>query len=170
MSFLIHMYGLIQVGIKPGDVVIILDEQQHETFVRRGANLVMQLKLTLVEALCGCTKFVKTLDNRYLIFSILPGEVIKHGDMRTILGEGMPHYKNPFEKGDLIVQFDVTFPKSIAANKMDQLKKLLPDRVDPIIPDGADEVDLEVISERSRHSSSYYDEQQGGGPVRCQTQ
>lgn len=53
--------------------MIVLDEQQHETFVRKGHNLIMQIDLELVEALCGCTKSVATLDNRYLIFTILPG-------------------------------------------------------------------------------------------------
>ncbi|EJW72638.1 hypothetical protein WUBG_16454, partial [Wuchereria bancrofti] len=93
-----------EVGITPGDVVIILDEQPHDTFVRKGHNLVMQVDLELVEALCGCTKSIATLDAR---------EVMKHGDMRTIISEGMPHYKNPFDKGDLLIQFAVRFPKKL---------------------------------------------------------
>ncbi len=40
------------------------------------------------------------------------GEVIKHGDVKCVYGEGMPTYKNPFEKGNLIVQFVVHFPPS----------------------------------------------------------
>lgn len=32
------------------------------------------------------------------------------GSIKGIAGEGMPHYKNPFEKGNLYVKFDVTFP------------------------------------------------------------
>lgn len=63
-----------QVGMTPGDVIIILDEQPHRTFVRKGANLIMQVDLDLVEALCGCTKTVTTLDKRILIFTILPGK------------------------------------------------------------------------------------------------
>lgn len=27
-----------------------------------------------------------------------------------VRGEGMPQYRNPFEKGDLYVKFDVQFP------------------------------------------------------------
>lgn len=27
-----------------------------------------------------------------------------------VKGEGMPQYRNPFEKGDLFVKFDVQFP------------------------------------------------------------
>lgn len=53
--------------------MIILDEQPHDTFVRKGHNLVMQVDLDLVEALCGCTKSIATLDTRHLIFSIIPG-------------------------------------------------------------------------------------------------
>lgn len=30
--------------------------------------------------------------------------------VRVVKGEGFPHYRNPFEKGDLLVKFDVVFP------------------------------------------------------------
>ena len=38
------------------------------------------------------------------------GKVVKHGDRRTILGEGMPQHRNIFNKGQLIITFTVTFP------------------------------------------------------------
>lgn len=44
------------------------------------------------------------------------------------MGEGMPQYKNPFEKGQLIVQFLVDFPDSIAADKIAKLEACLPPR------------------------------------------
>ncbi|VDN06947.1 unnamed protein product [Thelazia callipaeda] len=158
-----------EVGITPGDVIIVLDEQPHDTFVRKGHNLVVQIDLELVEALCGCTKSIKTLDNRHLVFTTLPGEVIKHGDMRTIIGEGMPHYKSPFDKGDLIIQFAVRFPKNII--NVNKLKKLLPNGSDPLVSDKAEVVELELIQDQgSRHSSSYEHEGHGPQGVRCQTQ
>ena len=44
-------------------------------------------------------------------------------------GEGMPIYRNPFEKGNLIVQFEVEYPSpewfSIQENR-DAIEKLLP--------------------------------------------
>lgn len=48
------------------------------------------------------------------------GEVIKQGDLKCIPGEGMPHYKNPFEKGNLVIQFVVHFPENnfVAADKV----------------------------------------------------
>ena len=57
-----------------------------------------------------------------------PGEVVKHGVIKCILNEGMPHYKNPFEKGRLIVQFLVKFPERIDPGHAAQLEKLLPAR------------------------------------------
>lgn len=37
-----------------------------------------------------------------------------------VKGEGMPQYRNPFEKGDLYVKFDVQFPENnwIDADKL----------------------------------------------------
>lgn len=29
-----------------------------------------------------------------------------------VKGEGMPQYRNPFEKGDLYIKFDVQFPEN----------------------------------------------------------
>jgi DnaJ family protein A protein 1 len=57
-----------------------------------------------------------------------PGEVTKHGDVKYILNEGMPQYKNPFEKGRLIIQFVVNFPSSLPAEIAPQLENCLPAR------------------------------------------
>ncbi len=52
------------------------------------------------------------------------------GDLRTLTGEGMPKYKDPYEKGRLIIQFKVNFPKPGFATpeQLAQLEKLLPPR------------------------------------------
>ncbi|VDN59601.1 unnamed protein product [Dracunculus medinensis] len=158
-----------EVGITPGDVIIVLDEQPHEKFVRKGSNLVVHMELDLVEALCGCAKSIETLDNRHLVFHLLPGEVIRHEDVKTIIGEGMPHYKNPFEKGDLLVRFKVTFPKSISPSSIEQLRMLLPNPSEPIISD--DEVyTLEPLGERNRRSENSMHEDHEPQGVRCQAQ
>ena len=38
-----------------------------------------------------------------------------------VLNEGMPVYRNPFEKGNLIITFDITFPEKKFADEA-QLK------------------------------------------------
>jgi len=159
-------------GVPAGDIIIVLDEQQNPIFTRKGHNLMMILKLELVEALCGCAKVIETLDNRQLVFHLLPGEVIKHDDVRVIHGEGMPHYKNPFEKGDLIIHFEVNFPKQLSQQSRDGLSKILPGRTEPLIPDGAEFKQLDEVQPRQRQMYDQDDDGQGGHPqaVRCQAQ
>lgn len=31
---------------------------------------------------------------------------------KTVLGEGMPFYRNPFERGNLYIKFEVNFPQN----------------------------------------------------------
>uniref|UniRef100_A0A1I8A784 DnaJ homolog subfamily A member 1 n=1 Tax=Steinernema glaseri TaxID=37863 RepID=A0A1I8A784_9BILA len=158
-------------GLEPGNVVIVLDEQRHPVFARKGDNLIMEMKLTLSEALCGCTKTIETLDGRKLVFNLLPGEVIKHNDIRTIHCEGMPHRRNPMEKGDLLITFTVLFPTDLGAPARNGLAKLLPGKSEPIIPDDADEHVLVKVTERQQRSrGNYYDEDAHPEGVRCQTQ
>lgn len=95
---------------------------------RSSDNLVMRMELTLVEALCGFRKSIRTLDERDLVISALPGQVFKQGDLKCILNEGMPHYRNPFEKGRLIIQFCVEFPRQLSQDVIPQLESLLPPR------------------------------------------
>ena len=59
--------------VETGDVVIVLDEQEHDTFRRKGQDLFMTMNIELVEALCGFQKTVTTLDKRTLVISNLPG-------------------------------------------------------------------------------------------------
>lgn len=39
--------------------------------------------------------------------TIITGELIKPGDTKCVLNEGMPTYRRPFEKGRLIIHFSV---------------------------------------------------------------
>lgn len=63
-----------------------------------------------------------SLSLNYSIFTLLcafvPVDVLAvfyvsfSGCVRMVKGEGMPQYRNPFEKGDLYVKFDVQFPEN----------------------------------------------------------
>jgi len=113
-------------GIIPGDVILVLQQQEHATFKRDGHDLHVEKKIALVEALTGFKFFFKHLDGRVLLIKSAPGQIIKPGETKVIDGEGMPHYKNPFEKGRLIIKFDVEFPASIKADLFPALQKVLP--------------------------------------------
>jgi len=60
-------------GIEPGDIIVVLDEQKHGVFKRRGHDLFIDFEIDLVDALCGFQKTVETLDKRTLLVTSLPG-------------------------------------------------------------------------------------------------
>lgn len=91
----------------------------------------------------------------------------------------MPHYKNPFEKGKLIIQFNVTFPTDhwLDDIKLKTLENLLPPRKDVMIPDDVEECELtEYDPQQSRnrqyaHMHDDDDDEDGGNPrVQCASQ
>lgn len=160
--------------LEAGDIVILLEEKEHDVFKRSRHDLIMRMHLELVEALCGFQKVIRTLDGRDLIITMLPGMVTKHGDVKCILNEGMPIHKDPFTHGKLIIQFVVNFPKSINPTVIPTLESCLPAREEVLIPDGAEDVvltDLDPETEhRRRDQRPAYEEDQGGpSRVQCAT-
>ncbi|EPR61126.1 putative DnaJ family chaperone [Toxoplasma gondii TgCatPRC2] len=110
----------------PGDVIFILEQQEHAVFKRRGNDLFMTKKISLLESLCGF-KFVLThLDGRQLLIQSPPGTVTKPDAVQIIKGEGMPQQKNPFLKGDLFIVFEVEFPEHVSDADAKSLSQILP--------------------------------------------
>ena len=71
----------------------MLDEKEHPVFKRQGINLIMKMQISLSEALTGLRRTVATLDGRTLVIQTVPGEVVKNGEIKCVLGEGMPTYR-----------------------------------------------------------------------------
>lgn len=133
------------------------------------------MNLELVEALCGFQKVIRTLDQRDLVITSLPGTVTKHGEDKYIMGEGMPVYRDPFTRGKLVIRFSVNFPKSLDPSVIPQLEQCLPPREEVIIPDGAEECTLTDFGPdyaiRGEDSRQAYDEDEGGpNRLQCATQ
>ncbi|XP_055315449.1 dnaJ homolog subfamily A member 1 [Sitodiplosis mosellana] len=153
--------------LQPGDIIIVLEEIEHAVFKRSKQDLVMRMPLQLVESLCGFQKVIKTLDNRDLVVTNLPGEVVKHDSFKSIMGEGMPQYKNPFEKGRLIVQFQIVFPEKIPQTIVADLEKCLPPRPRDDIPIDAEECNMidfdpEQDARNQRYSRQAYEDDDDG--------
>mmetsp|Transcript_28989 Transcript_28989/g.83146 ORF Transcript_28989/g.83146 Transcript_28989/m.83146 type:complete len:508 (+) Transcript_28989:66-1589(+) len=60
-----------------GDVVFVLQQEPHPVFKRRGADLFVERRISLVEALCGFALDVVHLDGRKLFIKTTPGDVAK---------------------------------------------------------------------------------------------
>lgn len=105
------------------DVTFVLRDQEHAHYKRDGSNIVFTAKITLKEALCGCTVNVPTLDNRMMPLPCT--DVIKPGAVRRLRGEGLPLPKSPSQRGDLVVEFQVLFPDRIPPQSREIIKHSL---------------------------------------------
>lgn len=133
-------------GYQTGDIVIVLDEKKHDVFERRRQDLVTVMQLQMVEALCGFTRVIRTLDSRFLVIKNKPGEVIQNNEMRCVPEEGMPRYKSPFSRGHLIIRFEVIFPDDnfLSKSQLALLRQLIStptsrQLANPVIPPDAEE-------------------------------
>lgn len=108
----------------PADIVFLLKDKPHAHFKRDGSNIVYTAKITLKEALCGCTVNIPTIDGR--VIPLPCSDVIKPGTVKRLRGEGLPFPKVPTQRGDLIVEFQVRFPDRIPPPTRELLKQHLP--------------------------------------------
>jgi len=112
--------------IVPGDIIVVLQQKEHPLFKRDGDDLYMEQELTLHEALCGYELRITHLDGRILRVKSTPGVVVTPGDIKCINNEGMPIHKRPYEKGRLIIKFNVVFPKTLTPEAIKLIDKSLP--------------------------------------------
>jgi len=142
-------------GCEPGDVVVVLvdksdpsrepetkDEKKKKARrpstqgllrpafkrIANGNDLVMEYDLTLSEALLGYEVAFRHLDDRVVIVKSPENHVTSSGDVVVIDGEGMPIYKNPLDKGDLLIKFDIIMPtpKELTPTVRKQIATLFP--------------------------------------------
>lgn len=112
-------------GIEPGDVVIVVQEQPHKLFKRKGADLMIEKEITLVEALTGVDFVLTHLDGRKIRIKNNPGEVIKPDEIKTVEGHGMPYHKQTYKFGNLFIIFKIKFPESLKDTQLKQLGEAL---------------------------------------------
>jgi len=60
-----------------GDLMFVLQEQQHPEFKRKGDDLFIERTISLSEALCGFSMELTHLDGRKLLIQSKPGDVIQ---------------------------------------------------------------------------------------------
>lgn len=100
-------------GVEAGDVVIIVQEQPHKVFKRKGADLLIEKEITLLQALTGVDFVITHLDGTKLRIQNTPGEVIKPDDIKTVPEKGLPFHRSPYKFGNLYIVFKVSFPKTM---------------------------------------------------------
>lgn len=99
-------------GQIPGDVIVKLKQKRHKVFERVNQNdLRIVLSITLKQALTGVDVTIKHLDGRDV--RIVTDEVIYPKKVMEMKGEGMPFHNFPSQRGKLLIEFEIKFPKSL---------------------------------------------------------
>lgn len=107
----------------PADLVFVIDEKPHSGFKRDGNDLIMNHRVTLAEAIGGTTVDLTTLDKRTL--SIPVNDIVSPGYELVVSREGMPITKEPANRGDLRIRFEVKFPTKLTPEQRAGLKRAL---------------------------------------------
>lgn len=113
-------------GKVPADIVFIIRDKPHNQFKREGSDIKYTAKITLREALCATGQLkVPTLTGDTIPLT-LHHEVIKPTTVKRLQGRGLPFPKEPTQRGDLIVNFDIVFPDNLSKNAREILMDVLP--------------------------------------------
>ncbi|XP_033826042.1 dnaJ homolog subfamily B member 1b [Periophthalmus magnuspinnatus] len=108
----------------PADIVFVLKDKPHRLFKRDGSDIIYTAKVSLRDALCGCTVSAPTLDGRTI--PVTSTDIVHPGMKRRINGEGLPYPKRPERRGDLIVEYEVKFPERLSQGARDTIAQVLP--------------------------------------------
>ena len=102
----------------PGDIVFIIRDRPHPIFERSNSDLIYRVKLTLKQALLGTLLVIPFLNASRAPFQLRTyREVLMPQTEKRFPNEGLPHPKEPTRHGDLIVKFDILFPKVLSAEQ-----------------------------------------------------
>lgn len=112
----------------PRDVIFRINEIRHSVFQRKNADLLMDLKISLREALLGFERMVKHLDGKEFWVRARKGEITNGNDVLMLRDMGMPVYGQPTVRGRLFVKIRVEFPKKmwLEGPQLQMFESLLP--------------------------------------------
>jgi len=111
-QFTFYEKGDESLNVMPGDLVVVVQQEKHPIFTRRGANLFMPKSVSLYQALVGFEFQLVHLDGHKLSVKSRKGMVVAPGTVQVVRGQGMPLGLGS-QMGDLYFEYDVVFPKSI---------------------------------------------------------
>ncbi|GAY60192.1 hypothetical protein CUMW_200060 [Citrus unshiu] len=95
----------------------------HDVYKRDSNDLIVNHKVSLAEALGGTSVSLITLDGRDLNIAVT--DIISPGFELGIPGEGMPIAREPGNRGDLRIKFEVKFPTKLTPEQRAGLKRAL---------------------------------------------
>ncbi|MBA4167214.1 MAG: molecular chaperone DnaJ [Chitinophagaceae bacterium] len=103
-----------------GDLLILIEEEQHKELHRDGMNVGHELHISFTDAVFGTQVEVPTIDGRAKI-KIPPGT--QSGRIFRLKGKGFPAV-NSYEKGDQLISINVWTPQTLSAEERAALEKI----------------------------------------------
>ena len=103
-----------------GDLLVAIEEKEHDQLQREGDNLHYDLYVSFSEAALGASKEIQTVNGKVRI-KIEPG--VQSGKILRLRGKGIPSI-NGYGKGDLLVHVNVWTPKTLSKEQKDFFEQM----------------------------------------------
>lgn len=126
-----------------GDLLVVIEEQEHETLKREGENLHYDLYISFSEAVLGASKEIETVTGKV---RIKLEEGIQSGKILRLRGKGIPSL-NGYGTGDLIVHVNVWTPKKLSEKQKEFFREMLNDAGFVPKPEKSDKSFFEKVKE-----------------------
>jgi molecular chaperone DnaJ len=107
-------------GGPSGDLIILIEEEEHEQLQREGLNVAFDLYISFPDAVFGTQIEVPTVEGRAKI-KIPPGT--QSGKIFRLKGKGFPGI-NSYEKGDQLIHVNVWTPQHVSSEEKSTLEKM----------------------------------------------
>ncbi|MFJ1329068.1 molecular chaperone DnaJ [Capnocytophaga canimorsus] len=106
-----------------GDLLVVIEEQEHETLKREGENLHYDLYISFPEAVLGVSKEIDTIGGKV---RIKLEEGIQSGKILRLRNKGIPSL-NGYGTGDLLIHVNVWTPKNLNDKQKEFFREMLND-------------------------------------------
>ena len=104
----------------PGDLIVVIEEIEHEDLRRDGEHLHYDAYVNFVDAVMGHSIEIPTVSGKAKI-KVEPGT--QSGKVLRLKGKGLPHVQR-YGQGDLFVHINVWTPKKVSKEEKEILEKL----------------------------------------------
>jgi len=127
----------------PGDLIVAIEEIEHETLKREGENLHLDLYISFAEAALGTNKDIDTVNGKV---RIKLEEGIQSGKILRLKGKGVPSI-NSYGSGDLLVHVNVWTPKRLTKEQKQFFENSLTDENFTPSPEKSDKSFFEKVKD-----------------------
>lgn len=107
-------------GGPPGDLIVVIDEEEHDIFTRQENHIICQVPVSFVTAALGGKLEIPVLGGTDTL-EIPPAT--QTGKVFRLQGKGLPHLRRR-GRGDQLVQIHVWTPKKLSEEDRKLLRKL----------------------------------------------